>query len=256
MTSFPTVDGAGSARPGPTACRRFAGRIALVTGGGSGIGAATARRLADEGASVLVSDIDPGAAKAVAEEVGGRALPLDGRSEADWNTAVATVDRLDVLHCNVGQHRPAPLHELVPDEFDAIMELSLRSAYLGVRTCLPLLQATSGAVVVTSSIHALLGLPGAPAYAAAKGALVALVRQLAVEYGPGVRVNAVLPGPIRTPAWADPDKAVRHVARTVAGRLGEAEEVASAVAFLASSDASYITGAALPVDGGWHAKGL
>ena len=108
-------------------------------------------------------------------------------------------------------------------------------------------------MVITSSVHALVGLPGHPAYAASKGGLTALTRQLAVEYGPDVRVNCVLPGPILTPAWdgiTDEDRA-RSVEQTVAGRFGRPDEVAAAIAFLASGDATYITGASLPVDGGW-----
>lgn len=242
---------------------RLAGRVALLTGAASGIGAATARRFVAEGASVVVTDVDLAGAEAVAAELGPDAVAtrLDATAEADWTAAVAHAvhrfGRLDVLHANVGSHTPQPLHELSTADWDGTMNLSLRSVFLAVRACLAELRRSPGSnVVVTSSIHALVGLPGAPAYAAAKGGLVALVRQLAVEYGPEVRVNAVLPGPIRTPAWGAAPKPGRHVARTVAGRMGTPEEVAAVVAFLASDDASYVTGASIPVDGGWHANGL
>jgi NAD(P)-dependent dehydrogenase (short-subunit alcohol dehydrogenase family) len=133
------------------------------------------------------------------------------------------------------------------------MAVNLKASWLAVRAFAALLSEGSGSIVLTSSVHALVGLPGHPAYAAAKGALCAMGRQLAVEYGPRVRVNTVLPGPIMTPAWDRVDEAGRadSVAATVAKRFGAPEEVASAVAFLASSDASYITGTTLVVDGGW-----
>jgi NAD(P)-dependent dehydrogenase (short-subunit alcohol dehydrogenase family) len=116
-----------------------------------------------------------------------------------------------------------------------------------------MLREAGGNAVFTSSVHANFGLPDHPAYAAAKGALVSLAQQLAVEYAPEVRVNALLPGPILTPAWDRTDEADRalSVAATPAGRLGRPEEVAAAIAFLASADASFISGASLVVDGGW-----
>ncbi|WP_436499148.1 SDR family NAD(P)-dependent oxidoreductase [Actinokineospora sp. HUAS TT18] len=234
---------------------RFTGKTALVTGGASGIGAATARRLAAEGASVVVTDIDGDGGAAVAAEVGGRYLHLDATSEADW-ARVADLGELDVLHLNVGHKPPkTPPHELAVEAWDAVQHMTLRSAFLGVRATVPLLRPRSGCVVVTGSIHALVGMPGATAYAAAKGGLDAMVRQLAAEYGPDIRVNAVHPGPIRTPSWGEWTGA-EHIARTLAKRAGTPEDVAAAVAFLASADAAYVTGAALPVDGGWHANGL
>src|SRR5690606_17643974 len=124
---------------------------------------------------------------------------------------------------------------------------------LGFRAVLPDLRERRGAVVLTSSVHAHAGVPGHPAYAASKGALLSLCGQLAVEYGPEVRVNAVLPGPVLTPAWdsVPPDERDRRAAATAARRFGTPGEVASAIAFLGSDDASFITGSHLMVDGGW-----
>ncbi|MGW1024705.1 SDR family NAD(P)-dependent oxidoreductase [Streptomyces sp. NPDC002577] len=240
---------------------RFGGRTALLSAAASGIGEATAHRLAAEGASVLVTDIDGKGAQRVAEEIraeGGQArdLQLDATSPADWAAAVAEAEswtgRLDVVHLNAGRNFPGAAHELDDASWHDQLRLSLDSVFFGVRATVPLLRAARGAVVITSSVHAAIGYKGYPAYAAAKGGIDALVRQLAVEYGGEVRFNAVLPGAVVTALWArtTPEAKARISARTPAGRLGMPEDVAAAVAFLASDDASFITGQNLLVDGG------
>jgi NAD(P)-dependent dehydrogenase (short-subunit alcohol dehydrogenase family) len=137
--------------------------------------------------------------------------------------------------------------------WDRQLAVNLTGTFLGVRACLPYLRERRGSVVVVSSVHAVVGLPGHPAYAAAKGGLTALTRQLAVEYGPDVRVNCVLPGPILTAAWDRVSEQDRQasIEATVLRRFGRPEEVADVIGFLASTQASYVTGASLVVDGGW-----
>jgi NAD(P)-dependent dehydrogenase (short-subunit alcohol dehydrogenase family) len=235
----------------------------VVTGAASGIGAATAARLAREGAHVVVADIDDAGGMRVAGQIraehGNSSFwHLDAARSADWDTLAGhigqTWGRLDVLHSNAGRAVAVkPAHELTEQEWQAQLSVSLTAAWHGVRTLIGLLQRAQGCIVLTSSVHALVGLPGHPAYAAAKGALCALGRQLAVEYGPEVRVNTVLPGPVLTAAWDGISDEAREtsIEATVVKRLGKPAEVAAAVAFLASSDASFITGASLVVDGGW-----
>jgi NAD(P)-dependent dehydrogenase (short-subunit alcohol dehydrogenase family) len=241
-------------------CRRFAERVAVVTGGASGIGAACARRFAEEGAAVVVADVDEARGRAVAAGVaGGRGVFVrcDVTREADWlalrEVVVERWNRLDVLHSNAFLQIPGAAHELAEEAWDRMLAVNLKAAYLGTKTLVDLLEAASGAIVLTSSVNAYVGRPGRPAYAASKAGLSALGRQLAVEYGPRVRVNTVVPGAILTPPWEVVPEHHRaaSAAATAAGRLGQPDEVAAAVAFLASSDASYITGVDLTVDGGW-----
>ncbi|WP_405578599.1 SDR family NAD(P)-dependent oxidoreductase [Streptomyces sp. NBC_01190] len=240
---------------------RFAGQVAVVTGAASGIGAATARRLADEGARVVLADIAEAAGQDVAagiRERGGDAVfvAADVSSAGDWDRIVArahTLGPVDVLISNAYTVDVRPAHETTLASWERQLAVNLTGGFLGVKALLPDLRERRGAIVLTSSVHAHKGIPGHPAYAASKGALLSLCGQLAVEYGPEVRVNAVLPGPILTAAWdrvPQPDRD-KSVAETAARRFGRPEEAAAAIAFLAAPEASYITGASLLVDGGW-----
>lgn len=239
---------------------RFAGRVAVVTGAASGIGAATAERLARDGAAVVLADISAGGEE-VANRIaaaGGRAtfVRADVADERDWARTAAAARAygpVDVLVSNAFTVDLAAAHETTRASWDRQLAVNLTGAYLGTREVMGDLRERGGSVVLVSSVHARFGMPGHPAYAAAKGALLGLCGQLAVEYAPQVRVNAVLPGPVMSGAWDRVGEADRRltVQATPAGRFGTPAEVAAAIAFLASPEATFITGSSLVVDGGW-----
>ncbi|MEV6772947.1 SDR family oxidoreductase [Nocardia sp. NPDC051030] len=245
---------------------RLTDRVAVVTGAASGIGAAIAERLAAEGAAVVLADISEPAGTEVAAKIraaGHRAefVRCDVSDEASWielRDRVGTLyGPLDLLCSNASMQSLVPAHQLTTQAWNDSLAVNLTPLFLGVRTFIDDLRVRRGNIVAISSVHARFGLPGYPSYAAAKGGLTALVRQLAVEYGSDrVRVNAVLPGPVLTRVWDDVDEEGRRLSAraTALDRLGAPEEVAAAVAFLASDDASFITGADLTVDGGWSVR--
>ena len=246
--------------------QRLVDRVAVVTGGGSGIGEASARRMASEGAAVVVVDVAAERAELVAKAViaeGGRATPVvaDVSSRAGVEAAIATAidtyGRLDVLHNNAGVGSMLPLAALDDATITRLLDVNVRSVIHGMAVAGPImLNAGGGAIVNTASIAALFGAPIQGLYSATKGAVVSLTRSAAMELAPTVRVNCVCPAGIRTrfveAALGVPVPELDEVGAKLhpMGRMGEAEEVAAAVAFLASDDASFITGVVLPVDGG------
>lgn len=247
---------------------RFQGRVALVTGGAGGQGAAVARLLAREGAAVVIGDIQESAAAGVVTGIldsgAGRqahATRLDVGLEADWDRVMAVLRQehggLDVLVNNAGIALGKGLERTSEAEWDRVVAVNQRGPWLGMRAALPLLKIRGGgAIVNVASIYAVVGSPASTAYHASKGAVLAMTRGAAVELAPhGIRVNCVLPGAIDTAMLGDirPERLRALTDRTPMRRIGQAAEVAAAVAFLASNEASFITGAALPVDGGYLA---
>jgi NAD(P)-dependent dehydrogenase (short-subunit alcohol dehydrogenase family) len=235
---------------------RFDGKVLLVTGGGSGLGAATARRFALEGGAVAVADLDADAARAVAAKLPSAvALECDVSDEASVGAAVASVretfGRLDCVFCSAGFVRFTPIEELTLDDWNRMLAVHLTGTFLVCRAALPLLRDSGGGAIVNmASASALLARPHLGAYAAAKGGVISFSRQLALDaHEYGVRVNTVAPGSVETPLLSgvyEPG-AVPHA---IQPRLAAPDEIATTVCFLLSDEASFITAALLSADGG------
>jgi len=256
---------------------RLDGRHALVTGGASGIGEATVLELVRAGAFVWIADINHPAAEALAASLpSAHALALDVASPTSIAAAAAHLDRLDILVNNAGIGHVGSIETTEPDDFDRLLNVNVRAVYLLTRAFLPLLLASqgqegksapgaarSGAIVNIASVAGLVGIKQRFAYCTSKGAVIAMTRQLAVEYPKTLRVNAICPGTVETPfVEAYLEKFHKHNkeetraelrARQPIGRLGQPEEVASMVRYLASDEAAFINGSLFTIDGGWTA---
>ena len=235
------------------------GRVAIVTGGGSGIGAATALRFAAEGATVAVLDRDADAAIKVAADVNGHAYVLDVRDGHEVSAAVDRVaqklGRVDILVNNAGTGDLRPLHTVDDKLWHRLIDVNLPGTFNATRAAIPfMLETGGGAIVNNASVSGLAPTRNEAAYSAAKAGVIALTKSGALEYGPRVRVNCVAPGHVRTQmtaVWEQMPDAFAPIAEVIPlGRIGEADEVAEAILFLASDRASYITGQTLVVDGG------
>jgi NAD(P)-dependent dehydrogenase (short-subunit alcohol dehydrogenase family) len=239
-------------------------RVAVITGAGSGIGLASARRLAAEGAVVVAVDIDEAAGKAAAEETGGTFITADVASEDDvrrlYETVVTRHGRVDIAFHNAGISPPEDDSILTTglDAWRRVQEVNLTSVFLCCQAALGYMrQQGKGAIINTASFVAVMGSATSQiSYTASKGGVLALSRELGVQFArEGIRVNALCPGPVNTPLLqelfaADPERAARRLVHVPMGRFAQAEEIAAAVAFLASDDASFITASTFLVDGG------
>lgn len=254
MTSRDTV---------PVAGLRLAGKVAVVTGSTRGIGRAIAERFVAEGARVVVNSRSAGSAEAAALEIGGETVGVTadvGSAAGAQRVVDGALDAfggLDVMVCNAGMAMPRDALEISEDDWQRTLDVDLSGVFFcAQRAARVMLKRGRGAIVTISSLQAFAPLARRVAYAAAKGGVVAMTRSLAAEWAPSVRVNSVAPGYVATPmvrelvaqGRVDPEAVSR---RTPFGRMAEPAEVASAVLFLASDEASFITGETIMVDGGW-----
>ncbi|WP_353941455.1 3-oxoacyl-ACP reductase [Streptomyces sp. HUAS MG91] len=245
-------------------CRRLVGRTAVITGAGSGIGLATARRLASEGAHVVCGDIDENAGKKAAEAVGGTFVPVDvtdaDQVEALFRTAFETYGSVDVAFNNAGISPPDDdsILDTGLEAWKRVQDVNLTSVYLCCKAAIPYMRRQGkGSIINTASFVARMGAATSQiSYTASKGGVLAMSRELGVQFArEGIRVNALCPGPVDTPLLRelfakDPERAARRLVHIPVGRFAAADEIAAAVAFLASDDASFVNATDFLVDGG------
>lgn len=243
---------------------RLEGKVALVSGGGKGIGAAVVRRFVDEGAHVWFGDVDEAAGEALASELGSSNnpatfVPLDVSRAGDWQAAVASIvaahGKLDILVNNAGIYQRKPLEDTSEQEWDQMMSVNAKGPYLGVKASIDAMKAAGGGSIINLSSTAGLRASLSVHYGASKGALRLMTKSIANRLAPdGIRCNSVHPGPIDTAMGheAVPEDQLedRLYNRIPLGRFGKPEEIANAILFLASDESSFMTGSELVVDGG------
>jgi NAD(P)-dependent dehydrogenase (short-subunit alcohol dehydrogenase family) len=240
---------------------RLSGKTALITGGAGGIGAEVARRFRQEGASVFVADVNCAEGEKTAASLGAVFVQLDVTSEESWKVALSAViernGRLDILVNSAGINVRKDIEEMPVESFDAMMAVNVKGPFLGIKHCLPIMRAGGGGVILNvSSVCGLIGHKYTnETYTTTKGALTLLTKSVAVRYAKdNIRCNSVHPSTVETAfvrtMLKDPERRAERLGEVPLGRLASTTDVANALVYLASDDASFINGAAIPIDGG------